>query len=304
MNAHTHTRFWTPIVAVLGPALFALPVLGGEPIDERVSASKEGRVSIENLSGSVTVTGWDEAEVHVTGTLGDGVERLDVRHSEDRVSIEVVIDDSGRWNRKNFESTDLEVRVPRGSEVEVEGVNLAIGISGVDGPLDLEMVNGTIDVTGNPASVDAETVNGVVVVDGASGSVDVEAVSGTITLRNVKNSVSAESVSGTIEVTGGPFSQGDFASVSGTIRFTGSLSSRASLDFETHSGDVVLALPSGISADFGVETFSGDISSEFGRGRVEEEDFGLGKSMQLTVGSGEASITITTFSGDVEIRKQ
>jgi len=31
-------------------------------------------VSIENLSGSVKVTGWSQAEVQVKGTLGEGAE--------------------------------------------------------------------------------------------------------------------------------------------------------------------------------------------------------------------------------------
>ena len=82
--------------------------------------SADGRVLISNLSGSVMVTGWDREEISVEGTLGRGTERLDFEVSGDRARIKVIIPRRAR----NVEGSDLEIKVPRGSRVEVETVRM------------------------------------------------------------------------------------------------------------------------------------------------------------------------------------
>jgi len=65
-----------------GLAAFAMlacgqAALAGSPISERAPADATGHVEISNTAGSVEVSGWARNEVEVTGTLGDGVERLE-----------------------------------------------------------------------------------------------------------------------------------------------------------------------------------------------------------------------------------
>ena len=119
--------------------------LAGEDIHKKVDASRNGKVEIDNLAGSVSVTGWDRDEVEITGTLGKGTERLDVQEKGDRVIIEVVLP-SGRNIR--VEGTELNIRVPRGSEVEVSTVSASIDVSDVDGALELDTVSGAVGVQG------------------------------------------------------------------------------------------------------------------------------------------------------------
>src|SRR3546814_14984922 len=73
-------------------ALLASPLLAwaDTPIDQTRPLNADGRVSIENLKGSVQVRTWDRNEVHIGGRLGD-------RSEERRVGKEGVSTCRSRW---------------------------------------------------------------------------------------------------------------------------------------------------------------------------------------------------------------
>src|SRR5512134_501354 len=85
------------------------------PVDQKRPAAPDGTVSIENMSGSVKVTGWDRPEVQVKGTLGDGGE-LVFDGGEKRTTIEVEAEHGDPMGIRS----DLEVFVPPGSSVPIE----------------------------------------------------------------------------------------------------------------------------------------------------------------------------------------
>jgi DUF4097 and DUF4098 domain-containing protein YvlB len=277
--------------------------LAGTPIDERRPADAEARITIGNvINGSVTIKGWDRKEVVLSGTLGDGTEGLEISGSEKRIKIELDYP-KGRWDRR-IEDTDLIVQVPRLGEIHVSGVNADIEASEMMGTLELETVNGEIVITGAPRSIEAQTVNGSIEIDAESQEVDVESVSGEIVLSGLRGEVSAASVSGDIEITGGEFDEGDFASVSGSIHFEGILARDGTFDFESHSGTIRLLLPASVSADFEISTFSGDIENDFGPEARRTSDYAPGKELIFTTGDGAADVVISSFSGEVILRKR
>lgn len=298
-------RAWWMAAAVL--ALCPAVALGrGTPIDETRPAEPDGLVSVENLIGSVHVTGWDKDEVHVTGALGEGPERLEVEREGDHVRIEVVWPDRhGRhWDsRDDQSSTDLEVMVPRGSDVRVEGVNTEIEIENVTSEVEAETVNGSISVDGSPEEVRAGTVNGDIDIASSSSEVEAETVNGHITIRGGRGDLSASTVNGTIDVEGEGFESAEFSSVSGDVRFRGDVSRRGSLSIESHSGSVTLYLPSKVSAEFDVSTFSGKIVNELGPEARRTSKYSPGYELEFSTGDGDAEIEISSFSGRVEIKK-
>ena len=96
-----------------GPAWVAAQT----PVDQKRPAAADGKVSIENMSGSVKVTGWDRAEVQVKGTVGSGGE-LSFDGSEKETTIEVEAEHGNPMGIKS----DLEVFVPAGSSVVDRGL--------------------------------------------------------------------------------------------------------------------------------------------------------------------------------------
>ena len=234
------------------------------PVDETRPASPDGEISIELISGDVKIRGWDRDEVHVTGTIGDDVEELEISATDGEIRIEVELP-----NKRNIRDgdADLEIRVPVGSSVEAETISADLSIEGIDGAVEMESVSGDIEI------------------EGAVHEAEVATVSGDIRLHSDAS-----------------MRDGEFATVSGDIHFRGPLAAGGDFTFEAVSGDIELELPSNTSAEFSVETFSGTIDNEFGPKPTKDSKYLPAKSLYFTEGSGSANVEIDAFSGRVKLR--
>lgn len=293
------SRFTTFLTAGL---LLWLPaaVWAGSEIERVVEARPDGLVTISNVAGSVVVIGWDRNEVEVTGTLGRGVEELDVESRGRSVEIEVDLVSRSRGRDGN---ADLEIRVPRGSELDVEVVSAEVEISEVEGEVTVESVSGAIDVEGAPKELDVESVSGAIDIDAEVEQVVAESVSGEIRLRGAMREIEAETVSGEIDIEAGEIAQAELSTTSGHIEIAGALAAGAEIEVESHSGSVELGLPSSTSARFDVATHSGRITNQLGP-PPDRNRYGPGKELEFSIGGGAARVTIDTFSGSVDLRRR
>jgi hypothetical protein len=66
--------------------------------------------------GSLEISGWDQATVDVTGTIGEKVERVDVTSSANHTTVRVVLPSGSSWNGDS--SAHLKIRVPQKSALE------------------------------------------------------------------------------------------------------------------------------------------------------------------------------------------
>ena len=140
---------------VIGLALMIMAAgisWSAQPVNESYPVAPGGEVSIENISGSLTIIGWGSAEVEVEGTLGDGVEGLDVDSDEDGIYIEVDYDED--YHGRQSVVTELTIRIPSSSSLSVETISSSIEVSGVSGDVSLETVSGKVYVADLPASRD------------------------------------------------------------------------------------------------------------------------------------------------------
>ena len=268
-----------------------------QPVDERVAADANGTVEIENLAGSITVTGWTKNEVHVTGTLSPEVERLEVSSSGGRTLIRVHIYD----HVKEVEDTHLEVRVPTASSLEVESVSSDIAVSDLSGGLDLESVSGDVEVNAAPDRLDAATVSGDIDIVAAPPGTDLESVSGDIVVQEARAKLEAETVSGSVRVLGGGLENADLSTVSGSVRCTADLYGNGRIELESMSGTVELVVPAGIGADFEIETFSGSITNDIGPAPERTSRHAPGKELRFSSGSGGPRVSLSSFSGSVKL---
>jgi len=269
------------------------------PVDQKRPAAPDAKVSIENLSGSVKVTGWSQAEVQVKGTLGEGAE-LSFDGPEQNLKVEVEAEHGNPMGARS----DLEVFVPAGASVSIEGFQATIAIAGVTGSVSAETVNGSITQAGPAKGVELQSVNGAIDVTKAGGRIQAEAVNGPVTIRDGSGELEASTVNGKLLVTGGSYERAKLESVSGGVRFEAGLSSRATLGVESVSGPVDLFFPATFGAEFSVSTFSGDIMNELGPAAEKPNKWSPGKELSFTSGSGGARVTVETLSGAVNIRKR
>jgi hypothetical protein len=295
VSSERTTNLWAGVVLAAG--IVAAPALAQSTIEQRRPAPADGVVEIENVSGSVQVRGWSRNEVEVTGELGRGAERLDLEGTERISVVRVVLPDRCR----RCEGSDIVVRVPRGSRLDVGVVSADVDVRDVDGAVAISSVSGEITVAGKPAEVRAKSVSGSIGVSAVAAPVRATAISGDVTLRGVTGVVEASSVSGEVLVSGGSISSGDLGTTSGSVRFRGDLAADARLTAASVSGDVELVLPADAGARFEVGTFSGEIENQLGPPARRTSRYTTEKELSFTIGSGRAHIEAKSFSGSIRL---
>lgn len=300
-------RIHTIRLLLLGSLCFAvaLPARAERTIDQTHAASPDGLVEIENIAGSVEVTGWDRAEVSVKGTVGDDVEKVEIDGSGSRTHIAVRLrEEGGHHGSHDDGSAELHIRVPVASRLDVETVSADIHVDGVGGRLGLRAVSGDVGIAGSPQEVEAKTVSGSVSYTAASPRVDARSVSGKVTIGGKAQELEARTVSGPLQVAAGGVERVTLDSVSGTVGFRGDLAASGELSAKSHSGNVEVALPADFSGDFEMETFSGSIDSAFGPSPRSSRAHGPGQELSFTTGSGGGRVRLQSFSGSIEVTKK
>jgi DUF4097 and DUF4098 domain-containing protein YvlB len=283
--------------------LVVTQTLAVQRVDRTIPADPDGSVSVDNVSGSVEVEGWDRNEVHITGTLDDDVEELEVRGEGRRISISVELPEGRRsWGHRESDA-DLRIKVPRGTALDVQTVSADVDIRDLSGALDVESVSGDVEIAGEPKEVDVESVSGEILVRGAGSQVEAESVSGSVSIKGAQGYVEASTVSGDLEVSAGMVDRAELESVSGSVTFEGLLSSSARVSAQSHSGTVVLYMPADVSATFEATTFSGSIYNEFGPDARRTSRFTPGQELEFTTGGGGARVRVESFSGSVRLKK-
>jgi hypothetical protein len=270
-----------------------------QPVSESIQVGRGAEVDIDVLSGKVTIRAGSDGVVEVSGTLGDGVEGLEIDGDEDGVYIEVEYDE--HYHGKQQVDTDLTILVPAGSSLTVETVSASISVDGVNGELDLESVSGAVDVAGMPAALDVETVSGNISIASAPADADVSSVNGKIEIQAAGGSIDVENVSGKTMIYGGFIDDGDLESVSGDITCHAIPGADGSLDIETMSGVITLLIDATLPASFDLSTFSGSIENQIGPEPRRTSKYTPGKELYFNTGTGGPRISLESFSGSIKL---
>lgn len=298
---------------VFGLALAALlataAAQAATPINEQHPLDPRGRVEVENLKGLVHVRGWDRNEVRIEGSLGAGVEKLEIDPSPRRLRIVVKYPNRGGGlgffgGADRSGPTELRLMVPLRADLGINVVSADVDVQGVaPDELGIDSVSGDVVVAAAPRKASIDSVSGDLTLTLNSSQVEVESVSGDIVLRGrLDGEVSVETVSGDaeVEVRERSLARLDGASVSGDLRVRTALAPRARVSLETVSGDVRLQLPRDVSAAVRGESFSGTLSAP--GATIQRPRRGPGSSFEHRYGDGSAEVRIETFSGDARLQ--
>ncbi len=287
--------------------LAAGDVFAGTPISQTRAVNADARIDVSNIKGSVTVIGWDKAEVAISGMLGDGAKGLAVEGGADHLTIKVQPPDKLGWFSWGADTrmgdTTLEVKVPKSAEMKIEVVSADVNLSGVAGrSLGVDSVSGKLRLDSTAEDIELDTVSGNIDLTGTADHAHLETVSGNIRARGLGGQIKFDSVSGDIDAESGNYRELNVGTVSGDISLHGQPVDNARVDVQTMSGDVHLFLPADAPTRLRASSFSGSIRTDFGT--VKEPDHGPGSSLEARNGAGTGQVKIETFSGDIEIRKQ
>jgi len=284
-----------------------------EKFHRTVEVGPDAALSLGNISG----------DIHVEGAPGNTITIDAVKSVEDESdagllqSVDIEVSQLGNRVRVSTEHTgssrrhrghdgnvsvSYRVKVPKGTDVEIQSVSGSVILSAVDGTASAQSVSGDVRVDGVADLVQAKSVSGNVEVLRARSSrhAEIESVSGEVLVRGIDASeLTVSSVSGDVLLQEVTSKRASLESVSGNLEYTGAIAASGRYDFSAHSGDVILTIGDDVGFELEASTFSGEIESDFALKTTSRAQ--KGKRLSAVVGDGSAFIEASTFSGDVRL---
>jgi DUF4097 and DUF4098 domain-containing protein YvlB len=226
------------------------------------TVSGKPAVRVETNDASVHVNGSDSHEVQIRVTaagyrIGDQV-RISERQSGDRIEVEAHV--QHRVIIGFARSVEIEVSVPRESDLDIHSGDGRIEVLDVKGNVHLVTNDGRIRVYRADGVLNASTGDGSIEADGRFDALDVQTRDGHVR-------VSAQS---------------------------GSKISGSGWSLRTHDGRVEVFVPEKLAADLDAETHDGhvtvdlpvEVAGEFGGSRVRGKLNGGGPTLRIRTGDG------------------
>ena len=253
------------------------------------------RLEINQLEGVVNITGWDRGEMRVIATYDEDEGQLDIRQSGGTIHVAA----KGEWGEPVY--GELELSVPRGIAIEMTGISLAVSIEGSAGDVTVSTVEGDISLDGGSGNVALSAVDGSVTLAAASGKIAVNAVDGDVSVSESDGAIAVTAVDGDVILEGITSDNVSVNAVDGDIDYDGTIQDGGRYVLSTHDGDLDVLIPAGANARISIDTFSGELDTDF---PVElEGDFGK-KRISFTVGTGKALVELSAFDGTISLRQE
>jgi DUF4097 and DUF4098 domain-containing protein YvlB len=158
-------KIWTAGLLLAALAVVALPAHAfDEVFDKTYHLNPNGSVELENINGSVEITGWDRDAVELfavkkTANKAADLSRvqIEVEAAPSHLSVETLYPQD-----KGVEvSVEYRIRVPRHAQLrQVRTVNGAVRVSNMDASGSLRSVNGNVEILDSVGGFSAHTTNG------------------------------------------------------------------------------------------------------------------------------------------------
>jgi DUF4097 and DUF4098 domain-containing protein YvlB len=274
-----------------------------------------GSLELKNVSGDVSVTSGAGREVRVEITRRSrgrtdqdarlGLQRVTVAGEQqgDRATVSV---EYPRGERRNTFSVDVTmiVTAPAGTRINASTVSGDVHVRGMRSDVMAKSVSGNVEVAGAANNAEARSISGNVSISDVNGdAVTLGTVSGDVIVDRVTvKRIEGETTSGVVRATGASADNVNLRSLSGDVVYSGVVARGGRYELQSHSGNITFE-PSGSSGyQLDATTFSGTITPPGGMSsaRVSSQ---RSRMFHGTVGSGSATVSIVTFSGDVVVRR-
>ena len=274
---------------------FLRSLLAGIPWSERaeaeetvrLAAPRSGLVRVDNSNGRTRVVGEDRSDVEVRlqkvaraeseSAARRLAEAIRLAAAESEAGLDIEIDTPRRWNRRG--SVNLELRVPRGTRVDVQASN------------------GKVSVEGVHAAVRARSSNGAVEIENVDGDVEVQSSNARVCCTDCRGRLLARSSNGKIEI-GAHRGAVDAATSNGLIH--ASLAElRGPVVLATSNGRIALELPESVDADVDVRVDNGVIRNQRSLDRCTHSS---GGRLAGALGRGGIPIKLRTSNGSISLR--
>ena len=234
------------------------------------------------VSGSLAILATDDAPALDVASLSG--QPLQVAHEAGILTItydDLRLEGLLGWLRLQRHEADITLTVPAGC------------------PMRIGVLNASATVAGVAASISAKSVSGDLMLDGVTGTVAAKTVSGNMEARGLDGGVAFSSVTGGLTLASSSVRHLAAKTVSGQVTADIDVPDGGGLRISTVSGEVAVRLPVCSSVQVDLRSAAGRVHCTFDGMRSGD---GQGPaSVTGILGSGSASLSVASMSGDVTL---
>jgi DUF4097 and DUF4098 domain-containing protein YvlB len=189
---HLHPKQGVLMAVVLAIVCTAAVVTSAQQhMSKRYPVSKNVRIELRNISGTIVVESWNKDEIRLSATIESPNAHVVPKQTEQSLVVDVMSDNRGRGD---VGDVNFKLQVPVNSSVDLETKRGNISVSNIRGGLVRAHVSseGDIELTNVTASqVVAQNTIGNIFFDGefsSGGTYEFKSTKGDITIRIPGNS--------------------------------------------------------------------------------------------------------------------
>jgi DUF4097 and DUF4098 domain-containing protein YvlB len=260
--------------------------------DQTVNVQKGMRVELRDCAGEVIVKTWEKDAV-----------RVRAQHSS-RTKVEVTPRNQVLQIQQDGRSgVDFDLTVPAWIGLTLEGTECFMDVEGLAGNFTGTTVEGDVVLRGLGGTATIEAIEGNVTIEGGRGRIQVNTTDGDIAVSKASGELLLTSIDGDIRVNDVTASALEISTVDGDIFFGSALQASSRYRFETHDGDLWLALPENSSATFTIRQFDDGQKIDMTLPLKLVTETQRGRRRTYTLGGGSAQVDIESFDGSIHLRK-
>ncbi len=284
------------------------------PVEKTIQVEPKINVALCTIDGNVKIRGWERSEIRAFVENGSKVGFKVITKNKENTkpnSLKIVSFGADEADKNLDECLfgDVEIDLPFGATISIKNREATISIESAnkvrvesqDGEIKLKEIKNGIDVSNREGSISAEDITGQVTIQNFNGAINVYDVRP----NDVTETLNAKTVSGKITLHSIGHAEVHASSNSGSIAFLGELASSGNYEFQTTNGNISFIIPQDSSFKINTShTTDATFSSELVLKNLKTTSNFPTKKLSAIYGSGDASITITTFTGKIKIKKK
>ena len=201
----------------------------------------------------------------------------------------------------------IEIDAPLGASFDLSGRAARTSVDSVK-KVKVKILEGVITMRNIPGGINAYTSQGDVMVENSGGAIALESTTGNIVAVEVSPGqigelLRAKTNSGAISLQKVMHRQIEASSISGSLIFEGKFLAGGIYNFRTSNGSIRLGLPPGSSCTIRATYGYGSFNSELPMKIISEDHTPRAKTVFAKIGEGEATVSLTTSTGSINIRR-
>ena len=285
----------------------------GVTLERKILVDPGVAVKLCVAEGNLKINGWSHDEVRIFVKNGRKFDLKPLEKSAESGKVNwlwagTVGDRRPGMGGECLAGETIEIDAPRGASFDLAGRAARTSVDSVK-KVKVKIVEGMINLRNIPGGINAYTSQGDVMVENSGGAISLESTTGNIIAVEVSPGqigelLRAKTNSGAISFQKIAHRQIEASSISGSLLFDGKFLSGGIYTFRTSNGSIKLAIPQlsscKIRATYGFGSFDSDIPLKI----LAEDNTPRAKTIVGQLGAGDATVSLTTTSGSIAIKKQ